>query len=49
VAFWFKRGGNLSMLDMNPIGYQAVQGGDEHRSHIRDARRCDERGADGVM
>jgi hypothetical protein len=34
--------GNLSMLDVNPIGYQAVLGSDEHRSHIRDARRCDE-------
>ena len=34
--------GNLSMQDMNPIGYQAVLGSDEHRSAIRDARRCDE-------
>jgi hypothetical protein len=41
--------GNLSMLDVNPIGYQAVLGSDEHRSRIRDARRCDERGAGGVM
>ena len=41
--------GNLSMLDVNPFGYQAVLGSDEHRSHIRDAGRCDEWGADGVM
>jgi len=37
-----KRGGNLSMLTVNPIGNQAVLGGDERRSLIRDARRCDE-------
>jgi hypothetical protein len=24
--------GNLSMLDVNPFGYQAVLGSDEHRS-----------------
>jgi hypothetical protein len=39
---WVKPDGNLSMQDMNPIGYQAVLGSDEHRSAIRDARRCDE-------
>jgi hypothetical protein len=49
VNVCFMPGGNLSMLDVNPIGYQAVLGSDEHRSRIRDARRCDERGAGGVM
>jgi hypothetical protein len=34
-------GGNLSMLHMNPGGNLAVLGSDEHRSRIRDARRCD--------
>jgi hypothetical protein len=42
VGFWVKPDGNLSMLDVNPFGYQAVLGSDEHRSRIRDARRCDE-------
>jgi len=41
-GIWFMPGGNLSMLDVNPFGYQAVLGSDEHRSGIRDARRCDE-------
>jgi hypothetical protein len=41
---WVKPDGNLSMLDVNPIGYQPVLGSDEHRSGIRDARRCDEEG-----
>ena len=36
-----KPGGNLSMLDVNPIGYRAVLGSDERRKAIRDARRCD--------
>lgn len=44
-----KPGGNRSMLDVNPIGYLAVLGSDERRNHIRDARRCDGRGADGVI
>jgi len=35
-------GGKLSMLDVNPFGNQAVLGSDEHRSKVRDARRCDE-------
>jgi hypothetical protein len=35
--------GNLSMLGMNPNGYQAVEGSDEHRKAGRDARRCDGR------
>jgi len=34
--------GNLSMLDVNPFGYRAVLGSDEHRRRIGDARRCDE-------
>jgi len=37
-----KPDGNLSMLDVNPFGYWAVLGSDEHRRHIGDARRCDE-------
>jgi hypothetical protein len=39
---WFMPGGKLSMLDVNPFGNQAVLGSDEHRSKVRDARRCDE-------
>ena len=37
------------MQDMNPNGYSAVMGGDEHRKADGDDRRCDEWGADGVM
>ena len=43
------RGGNLSMLQVNPVGNLAVLGSDERRNAGRDARRCDGRGADGVM
>jgi len=42
-------GGNLSMQHMNPNGYLAVLGSDERRKEGRDARRCDDWGADGVM
>jgi len=34
-------GGNLSMLDVNPFGYQAVLGSDEYPNFGGDARRCD--------
>jgi hypothetical protein len=33
--------GNLSMLQLNPMGYLAVLGSDGHRKAGRDARRCD--------
>jgi hypothetical protein len=41
--------GNRPILHMNPIGYLAVLGSDEHRKAGGDARRCDGWGADGVM
>ena len=40
---WVKPAGNLSMQDVNPNGYPAVQGSDEHRKAGGDARRCDGR------
>ena len=40
---------NRPILHMNPNGYLAVLGSDEHREADGDARRCDGWGADGVM
>ena len=38
---WVRAIGNRPILHVNPNGYSAVLGGDEHRKAGGDARRCD--------